>query len=359
MPTAKDERSKIGGWPLTVAIAIILIFLFFVRDILPPFIIAAAIAFILAPVVDYIHLCAKVPRWFAAGLIYLFVLGTITTLAYMAGGLMLRDLARVVAQFPVTLHQIVAQLAGLASTSIGYSFDPDALTRALLDYVRNLLSGSGAPLRFASYGVVAMSETMLTLVVLIYFLVSGRHLALGILWLVPPEYRREVHTAAARVRPLLRRYVAGVAAVMLYTTVVAWIGFGPAFHLEGAALLAVVVGLLELIPVLGPAASGALVCVSALQQSSPVAVVALVVFVILLRLSIDEVVGPLILGRAERLHPVVIIFAFLSGAILFGLIGMLLAVPVAASIKIVLQIYYSEPVETEGRSAQPPTSQRH
>src|SRR5260370_3192337 len=86
MPTAKDERSKIGGWPLTVAIAIILIFLFFVRDILPPFIIAAAIAFILAPVVDYIHLCAKVPRWFAAALIFFFCLVPVTARPYNAPG---------------------------------------------------------------------------------------------------------------------------------------------------------------------------------------------------------------------------------------------------------------------------------
>src|SRR5260221_3953468 len=125
MPTAKDERSKIGGWPLTVAIAIILIFLFFVRDILPPFIIAAAIAFILAPVVDYIHLCAKVPRWFAAGLLYLFVLGTITTLAYIGGGLIPRGLARVVAPFPVTPQPIEAQLSSIGSPFILDAFEPD------------------------------------------------------------------------------------------------------------------------------------------------------------------------------------------------------------------------------------------
>src|SRR5258708_17914356 len=107
MPTAKDERSKIGGWPLTVAIAIILIFLFFVRDILPPFIIAAAIAFILAPVVDYIHLCAKVPRWFAAGLIYFFLLRTTTTPAYIALVLAPRCFAPSVPTFPCTLPPIL------------------------------------------------------------------------------------------------------------------------------------------------------------------------------------------------------------------------------------------------------------
>ena len=60
--------------------------------------------------------------------------------------------------------------------------------------------------------------------------------------------------------------------------------------------------------------------------------------------SIDQLVGPLVLGRAAKVHPVVIIFSFLAGAVLFGAIGLLLAVPVAASIKIVLSIYYSEPV---------------
>src|SRR5258708_38112390 len=108
MPTAKDERSKIGGWPLTVAIAIILIFLFFVRDILPPFIIAAAIAFILAPVVDYIHLCAKVPRWFAAGLRLLFLACAISPLLHISRAPMLSGLSRVVGPCTLTPHPKVA-----------------------------------------------------------------------------------------------------------------------------------------------------------------------------------------------------------------------------------------------------------
>ncbi len=73
--------------------------------------------------------------------------------------------------------------------------------------------------------------------------------------------------------------------------------------------------------------------------------VGLAAFAIALRLSIDQIVGPLVLGRAAQLHPVVIIFAFLTGAALFGIIGLLLAVPFAAAIKIVLMMYYAEPVQ--------------
>ncbi|HEV2549021.1 MAG TPA: AI-2E family transporter [Stellaceae bacterium] len=73
-----------------------------------------------------------------------------------------------------------------------------------------------------------------------------------------------------------------------------------------------------------------------------------------LRVSIDQLVGPLVLGRMARLHPVVIIFAFLSGAVLFGVIGLLLAVPVAASIKIVLTTYCAEPADESRARRAPP-----
>ena len=63
---------------------------------------------------------------------------------------------------------------------------------------------------------------------------------------------------------------------------------------------------------------------------------------VFLRVSVDNVVGPLVLGRAVTLHPVVIIIAFLMGASLFGIIGVFVAVPVAAAVKIVLAVWYGE-----------------
>jgi predicted PurR-regulated permease PerM len=53
----------------------------------------------------------------------------------------------------------------------------------------------------------------------------------------------------------------------------------------------------------------------------------------------------LILGRSVMLHPTVIIFSFLAGAVLFGALGLLLAIPVASGIKIVLADLYGEPLD--------------
>jgi predicted PurR-regulated permease PerM len=151
---------------------------------------------------------------------------------------------------------------------------------------------------------------------------------------------------------MLWRYLVGLITVVGYTFAMDLISFWLVFRIPHAVLLSIVVGLLELIPVIGPALSIGLIVVSAIQQSSLLAMVGLIIFAVALRISIDQLVGPLVLGRAAKVHPVVIIFSFLSGAVLFGAIGLLLAVPVAASIKIVLSIYYSEPVKGEEN---PPT----
>lgn len=90
-----------------------------------------------------------------------------------------------------------------------------------------------------------------------------------------------------------------------------------------------------------------LVGLTAVQQSTLWAAVLLMVFVVALRLSIDNLVGPLVLGQATRLHPVVIIAGFVCGAVLFGIVGLLLAVPAAVCIKLTLEHYYAEPIRPE------------
>lgn len=82
----------------------------------------------------------------------------------------------------------------------------------------------------------------------------------------------------------------------------------------------------------------------AIQQSGIWAAAFLFGFAIALRLSIDNVVGPIVLGEAARIHPVVVIMSFVCGAILFGVVGLLIAVPVAVCIKVTLQQYYAEPI---------------
>src|SRR5947208_1534132 len=90
-----------------------------------------------------------------------------------------------------------------------------------------------------------------------------------------------------------------------------------------------------------------------MQQNGIWAAAFLFGFAIALRLSVDNVVGPIVLGEAARIHPVVVIMSFVCGAILFGVVGLLIAVPVAVCIKATLQQYYAEPIAESLRGSSP------
>ncbi len=344
-----ETRSRIGGWPLAAGITVVVVFLFLIRHILLPLLVAALAAFLLTPVVEKAHQWSRLPRTLVAVGVYVCVLAFLGALVFFAGTLILRDVSDIARQFPQILHKLVAQLADVAERAGGTSLDIKAVSSDILFQLRALLAGSVA-LSFIGDGITALFGAILALVLLVYFLVSGKTIAAGVFWLVPPEYRHEVKSISAKILPVLRRYFTGLFLVVLYASSIAWIGFGPIFHVPRAPLLAGAVGILEFIPIFGPAVSISIIGLTALQQTSMFATIGLAALGIGLRLSIDQMIGPLVLGTLVRVHPVVIIFAFLSGAILFGVIGLILAVPVAASIKIILMTYYSEPV-AEKRAA--------
>ena len=72
-------------------------------------------------------------------------------------------------------------------------------------------------------------------------------------------------------------------------------------------------------------------------------IVEFAIYLTALRLSIDQFFGPVILGAAGRVHPALIIFCFLAGGALFGIIGVITAVPIALILKTTLSVLYDEP----------------
>jgi predicted PurR-regulated permease PerM len=343
VPESQPTRSKIPGWPIAAVLAVLFIYLYYVRIVLLPFVVAGAVAFVLSPVVDRLHRwLGGAPRWIPATAIYLLVLIVIGALGYWLAPPIAADAADLARRAPAMVQSAIAYAAPNGQIALfGKTMSASALAQNALDGMRAyLLSGAGISL--ASAGLAAVFGAFLGFVLLAYFLISGSSLGNGLLWLVPPEYRDTVRRLTVEVGPMLRRYFIGLLIVVSYTAATAGFFFSTVFHIGHAPLLAVTIGVLELVPILGPMISASLVVLAAFQQTSFAMTVTIIVFVIVLRLSIDQVVGPLVLGRAAYLHPVAVIFAFLTGAVFLGVLGLILAVPVAATIKIVLAHYYSE-----------------
>jgi predicted PurR-regulated permease PerM len=105
-----------------------------------------------------------------------------------------------------------------------------------------------------------------------------------------------------------------------------------------------ITGILEMIPMVGPGASALIAGLVAIHYAAGIgAIIAYAIYATALRISIDQFFGPVALGAAARLHPVLVIFCFLSGGLLFGVVGVILAGPMALVVKTTLTVLYDEP----------------
>jgi predicted PurR-regulated permease PerM len=338
-------RSFVGGWAITAALAVIAVLLYQIRIALLPFVFAVAVAFVTDPLIHRLQTRFGSRRWPVAGVLYLLILAVLGSAGYWIGTTAFDEVSAVVARAPEILRNLLSQILGSRGiTLLGEIYTPDKIVQAMGNALRGVV-GISLVERAGGLAVSLVFGTFLTLVLMPYFMISAPRLAAGTIWLLPPERRAPVEDLLPKITPILRRYLIGLVVVVLYTATIGWIGFGAVFHLPHAVLLAFTVGVLELVPVIGPFASATLVGLVALQQSGIWEAALLFGFAIALRLSIDNLVGPIILGEAARIHPVVVIISFVCGAILFGVVGLLLAVPAAVCIKITLEQYYAEPIE--------------
>lgn len=343
------RRSFVGGWAIAAVLTVVAVLLYQIRIALLPFVFAVAVAFVVDPLISAVQQRLGSPRWPVATALYVLILAVFGAAGYWIGTTAVTDLMHLAAQGPEILQHFLGEVIGSQGiTLLGQTYTPETAVQALGGAAQGML-GLTAVERVAGLAVAAIFGTFLTLVLMPYFMISAPRLAAGSIWLLPPERRQSVEELLPKIVPILRRYLIGLVLVVAYTAMVAWIGFGPVFHLPHAVLLAITVGVLELVPVIGPFASATIVGLVAIQRNGIWAAAFLFGFAIALRLSIDNVVGPLVLGQAARIHPVVVIISFVCGAILFGIVGLLLAVPVAVCIKITLEHYYAEPVKSSER----------
>jgi predicted PurR-regulated permease PerM len=137
---------------------------------------------------------------------------------------------------------------------------------------------------------------------------------------------------------VLGGYLRGVALDGLTVFAVVAVGLS-VLRVPGAIVIAVFAGLVNVVPYLGPGLAMALACVSGLFVSPWLGLWAVVVVIVATQID-GFVVNPRIMSGQVDLHPVLVVFSLLTGATLFGVAGMILAIPVAAISKAVFMYWY-------------------
>jgi predicted PurR-regulated permease PerM len=346
LPPSETKAGRIELRSSLTAVGIILvlaILLYLIQQILLPFVVAGILAYIFTPLVDWLHHRLRWPRWVFAVAVLLILMIVTAVVFFLAWPSIYSEFAKLGTDLRGTVEKFISRFIGNKDfTLFGETLNAKEIADKVVGAARQWVQGSQI-ITVAALGFAGFFGYILTWVLLGYFLIDAPQTRKGLFWLVPPHHRPFVHRVWADLNPILRRYFIGVGCVVIYASTVAYIGLGLFLHLQHAVLLALLTGFLEVIPVIGPAASAIIAGLVAVEEAkSSWSIIAYVIYAIILRVSIDEFFGPIVLGRAAYIRPVLVIFCFLTGGILFGIIGIILAIPVALTVKTSLYELYKD-----------------
>jgi predicted PurR-regulated permease PerM len=348
------ERARAAG-PLDagearaimIGAVVLVIFLYFIKLILLPFVLAGIVAYICTPFLDWAARRTRWPRIFFAVILFLVLLGIIALVVVFAAQRLMVEARAIAGDLQGMLENFTRQAIGEEPVHLfGSSVDAHEIAQGALERARDWFGQTDQIALITGYSLAAVMGAFLTIVLLFYFLVSGRHVARGLFWIVPPHRRPLVARIWARLDPVLMRYFIGVLGVVAYATVAAYVGLGVILGIQHAVFLALLTGILETVPVIGPTAAAVLAGLVSLRTATGIVnIFEYATYATVLRLSIDQLVGPVVLGRAAHVHPVLIIFCFLAGGVVLGIPGVILAVPVALVVKSTLATLYGDEPE--------------
>jgi predicted PurR-regulated permease PerM len=375
--------SRDGGWAgappsqvirtvafalLTTAVVLGAFFLLWqVRTFVGWLVIALFLAAVLNPAVNWLqrrHRLMKRPL--AIGLTYLGVLvGLLLVVGIFLpvlvdqinGFIKFVTTAANAPQGPQEYIKSLAQQNGLGGFLQRFSDQLDELRKQLGEVLKNFLSSSGQ-IAISVAGMIAALATVLTLT---FFLLLGseRYVDAGV-GLFPERHQPLVRRLLSQSAGAISGYITGNLAISVIcgvTTFIVLLLLGMPY----AAPLALLVAVLDLIPLVGATLGGALLVIVGLFVE-PWKAVVLLVYIVVYQQVEGSVLQPLVYSKAVQLNGLVILIALLVGGQLLGIPGALLAIPVAEIIRIVvteLLAYRRTPQEANEpavASSSPPTT---
>jgi predicted PurR-regulated permease PerM len=329
---------------VVVTFVALALFVYLVGFIVLPFVIAGIIAYICTPLLDWLAGRTGLPRPLLAVLLFLLLVGLAGVTFALAGRHLVAEIGGTATDLQGTLDHLLHRAAdGEPIRLFGRPIDVNGLARTIGDRIHGWFGRPDRLVLVAGFGFATLVGTFLTIVLLCYFLVSGKSVARGLFWLVPPSRRPLIAQIGRRLDPVLKRYFIGLFVIVIYAVIAASIGLGLILGIDHAFLLALLTGILETIPIIGSTMAAIIAGLVSLHTATGLSsIFAFALYAVLLRLSIDQIVAPLVLGSAANVHPVLIIFCFLTGAALLGIPGVILAVPAALTVKAALATLYGD-----------------
>jgi predicted PurR-regulated permease PerM len=330
---------------LVLGIAILVV-LWLARGVIGPFVVAGVLAYAFSPVVSAVQSRTRLPRAAVVGLGYALFLGLVAVVAFFTA----QRVGREISELTLGGHDIVGsaihRLFGDSVVVAGTTYKTDEIATQLRAAFAGVANSPTGVVQLVEKVADFALQVLLCLIITFYLLLDGHRFGQFALRFLARERRADTLRLAQRIHVVLGRWLRGQLFLIGLVSVVLYLILGPILHVHYALLLGLMSGFLEIIPLVGPLIAASVAgTVTFATHGTDTTIVVLVVYFLVRQIE-DQVVMPLVIGRAVHLHPVITIFAVLVGFSTWGVLGGLLGVPVAAAINVTLRELYPE--ETGG-----------
>lgn len=311
------------------------------RSLVVLLLIALTLATGIHPVVEWLHTRAlppggwHFPRWFAILVTLLAIVVAVLGLCYFLGAIAWQEGVQVWSDIPAYVDGWSERLAGLRKQFPQLPSEQELAGAAQeeLGQTAHYLGQTTS----AVLGVLGGIGSALTVLVLVFYMLLGREkLCAAFLSLIPPAHQPRLRGVTAEALLTMGGWLRGQAILVFAMTTVITAAMA-ALGLPHPFLLGMIGGLGELIPMVGPIAAGVVAAPLAFMTMPLWVGIVVVVFFVVLAIVEANVIVPKVMQANVDLPPFFTVVAVLAGAALHGVVGALLALPLAAALRVYLR----------------------
>ncbi len=310
------------------------------------FVIAAFIAFGVAPIVEYLE--RRVSRAAAIAIVYVALLLAAVVLALLVVPATIVQLQSIATNAPAYIDVMQSWTDGVQrfmAAHFGKSYLPPGygdLRAYLAARISGSLTTTLASLTDILIGTFTAAFVGISALVLsAFFLLRGNTVADSFYALLPPQRRATARRLGVELAHVFGSYVSGQAALCAITGALVFAGT-LATGFKFALLLGLVAGLAYAVPFVGMIVAHAVALILAAPQGPQTVVWVQIIVFTIARIS-DNLLVPKVMSESVGVSPIVVMFSVFAGGELFGLPGLLLGIPAAALAKVAWEFFHSKP----------------
>lgn len=345
-----------------IGLAILVLFCIYFSNIVWWLLIAAFIAAISSPIVkllDKIHFGRfQMPRWVSAMITTIFIWGIIVLFAVLTIPFIGSQIAQFqtidVESLRVGLNQPLQKVDEFVQSYPIFGMPDFSTEDIIVEKIQNVINFSAVGKLLENVGSTALSlfMTLFSITFFTYFFLKETKLfRSGIMAFVPERYEEKATHILNKLPGLIKNYLHGIFFEMLSVTTLITIGLlicGQNFGLS--LMIGLICGLLNIIPYIGPwiGAAIGMVFIGAANVNADFFAITmpriygLLIVVVIVRLIDDFVFQPFFYSRSVNAHPLEIFIVIIVAGTLYGIVGMMLAIPVYTVIRVVAREFLSE-----------------